>query len=51
VFVTRLFYDDLTVQVDRAKITPVPPAEYRRYDSIFRFGDGGLKRLTRRGEP
>ena len=36
-FATRLFYRDLTIDVERAQTQSVPPSEYSRYDAVFGF--------------
>jgi uncharacterized membrane protein YGL010W len=42
VFITRLVYGDMTIQIDRTAVQPRSQAEYRNYDAVFRFRDGHL---------
>jgi hypothetical protein len=44
-FATRLTYRDLTIDVDRTRLQPVPASAYSRYDAVFGFQDGHLIRL------
>jgi len=37
IFETRLFYRDMSIEVDRTKTQSVPPSEYPRYDAVFGF--------------
>jgi len=36
-FETRLFYRDMSIEVDRTQTQSVPPSEYPRYDAVFGF--------------
>ena len=36
-FMTRLFYHDMTVEVVRTQVQPVPATEYSHYDAVFGF--------------
>jgi hypothetical protein len=47
VFITRLVYGDMTIEIDRTAVQPrtgaeYRNAEYRNYDAVFRFRDGHL---------
>jgi len=42
VFITRLVYGDMTIQIDRTAVQPRTESEYRNYDAVFRFREGHL---------
>jgi hypothetical protein len=42
VFLTRLVYGDMTIEVDRTAVHPRGEAEYGNYDAVFRFRHGEL---------
>jgi hypothetical protein len=46
-FTTRLFYRDMTLDVERTRTQPVPPSEYSRYDAVFEFRE--VRTSLRRG--
>lgn len=45
-FTTRLFYRDMTVDLERTQTQSVPPSEYSRYDAVFGFRGGRLILLS-----
>jgi hypothetical protein len=42
VFLTRLVYGDMTIEIDRTAVHPRSEAEYGNYDAVFRFRHGEL---------
>jgi hypothetical protein len=42
VYTTRLLYRDMTIEVERTVVQPVPPSEYAGYDAVFGFRGGRL---------
>jgi hypothetical protein len=42
-FLTRLLYRDLTIQVERTAVHPVPPSDYPGYDRVFVFRNGRIE--------
>lgn len=51
-FLARLLYHDMSLEVVRTAVDPVLPAEYGQYDAVFIFGPGiAISRWpTRRGQ-
>ena len=39
-FLARLLYHDMSLEVVRTAVNPVPPAGYGQYDAVFIFGPG-----------
>jgi len=48
-FVTRLYYRDMTIQADRTRLKAASPSEYSHYDVIFGFQGRRLVRLSTSG--
>jgi hypothetical protein len=48
-FAARLFYRDMTLDVERIQTQSAPPAEYSRYDVVFEFRGGRLALLGSHG--
>jgi hypothetical protein len=45
-FTARLFYRDMTLDVERTRTQSTPPSEYSRYDAVFEFRGGRLTLLS-----
>jgi hypothetical protein len=45
-FTARLFYRDMTLDVERTQTRSTPPSEYSRYDAVFGFCGGRLTLLS-----
>ena len=44
-FLTHLLYHDLTIEVARTSVKPVPISEFATYDLVLRYRDGSWHRL------
>lgn len=45
VFLSRLFYHDMTLQVERTAVKPVPASDYGKYEAVFLVREGRLEKL------